>query len=226
MVLASSMLVDIHLVGAGCGTQCFPYYTYTEDGNNRRENITDWALEHFRERYGSHTTKWNIFYYIYAMLHHPDYRERYKNNLKRSLPHIPLLQRSKDFFTYADIGMQLMNIHINYEEVKEYNLVLLDNQTLSYGESRYVEKMRLSPDRTAVIINKSLTLNGIPHECFLYRLGNRSALEWVIDQYQVTKDKQGRIISDPNRLDDKDYIIRLIKQVVAVSVQTVSLLIN
>ncbi len=223
MVLASNMLVDIHLVGAGCGTQCFPYYTYTEDGNNRRENITNWALKHFCNKYGSQTTKWDIFYYVYAMLHHPQYREHYKNNLQRSLPHIPLLQRSEAFFTYANIGMQLMNIHVNYEEIKEHNLVLLDNNTLPYGESRRVEKMRLSPDKTAVIINKSLTLSSIPQECFQYRLGNRSALEWVIDQYQVTKDKQGNVISDPNRLDDKDYIIRLVKQVVAVSVQTVQL---
>ena len=83
--------------------------------------------------------------------------------------------------------------------------------------------MRLSSDHTAVILNKCLTLSGIPQECFQYRLGNRSALEWVIDQYQVTKDKQGNVLSDPNRLDDKDYIIRLVKQVVAVSVQTVRL---
>jgi predicted helicase len=223
MVLASNILVDIHLVGAGCGTQCFPYYTYNEDGFNRRENITNWALEHFREKYGSQTTKWDIFYYVYAMLHHPQYRERYQNNLKRNLPHIPLLQRCEAFFTYANIGMQLLNIHINYEEFTEYNLMILDNKTLSYGESRRVEKMRLSPDKTAVIINQSLTLSGIPQECFQYRLGHRSALEWVIDQYQVTNDKQGNIISDPNRIDDTDYIIRLVKQVVAVSIQTVQL---
>jgi predicted helicase len=223
MVLASNTLVDIHLVGAGCGTQCFPYYTYTEDGNNRRENITDWALEQFREKYGPQTTKWDIFSYIYALLHHPQYRERYKDNLKRSLPHLPLVQRGEDFFASAQIGMQLMNMHINYENVKEADLMHLDNQSLSYSESRRVEKMRISPDRVAVIINKSLTLSGIPPECFQYRLGNRSALEWVIDQYQVTRDKQGNVVSDPNQLDDKDYIIRLVKQVVAVSVQTIGL---
>ena len=116
-----------------------------------------------------------------------------------------------------------MKLHIYYETVQAYDLKVIDNNTLSYAESRRVEKMRLTSDRTAVLVNKSLTLAGIPQECFEYRLGNRSALEWVLDQYQVVKDKQGTVISDPNRMDDEEYILRLVKQVVAVSVQTVRL---
>jgi len=83
--------------------------------------------------------------------------------------------------------------------------------------------MRLTSDRTAVIVNESLTLSGIPQECFQYRLGNRSALEWIIDQYQVSKDKRSGIESDPNRLDDEEYIVRLVGKVVTVSVETVKL---
>jgi predicted helicase len=90
MVLISKLIPDLHLVGAGCGTQCFPYYTYSPDGTNRRENITDWALSQFQAKYGPEVTKWDIFHYVYAILHHPQYRERYKENLKRDLPHIPL----------------------------------------------------------------------------------------------------------------------------------------
>jgi predicted helicase len=216
--LAINAILDLLPQG---GSQCFSYYIYSEEGTNRQENITDWALERFQAKYGSEITKWDIFHYIYAMLHHPVYRERYAENLKRDLPHIPLLQSSENFRTCANIGKQLMSLHVNYEKVKEYDLKLFDNETLPYAESRYVEKMRLTTDRSAIIVNKSLVLGGIPQECFLYRLGNRSALEWVIDQYQVTKDKQGRVISDPNRPDDEEYIIRLVKQVVAVSVQTV-----
>ena len=81
--------------------------------------------------------------------------------------------------------------------------------------------MRLSKDKTAVCVNPSLTLAGIPAEAFAYRLGNRSALEWVIDQYQVTEDKRSGIRSDPNRADDPEYIVRLVGQVVRVSVETV-----
>jgi predicted helicase len=219
--LATNVIPDLLPQG---GSQCFPYYIYSEDGSNQQENITDWALQQFQAKYGSDITKRDIFHYIYAVLHHPHYRERYIENLKHDLPRIPLLQKFEAFWDFVNIGRQLMTLHLNYENEKEYNLTLIDNETLSYDESRYIEKMRLSPDRTAVIINKSVTLQGIPQECFLYRLGNRSALEWVIDQYQVTKDKQGRIVSDPNRLDDKEYIIRLVKQVVAVSVQTVQLI--
>ena len=83
--------------------------------------------------------------------------------------------------------------------------------------------MRLTPDKTAVIVNESLTLSGIPQECFQYRLGNRSALEWVIDQYQVSVDKRSSIVSDPNNLDDEEYIVRLIGKVISVSVETVRL---
>ena len=90
VALAAAKIVDAHLVGSGCTTQCFPFYTYTQDGTHRRENITDWALEQFRAHYHDPSiTKWDIFHYIYAVLHHPKYRERYAANLRRELPRIP-----------------------------------------------------------------------------------------------------------------------------------------
>ena len=100
------------------GSQCFPYYTYAEDGSNRRENITDWALSQFQAKYGSEVTKWDIFHYVYAMLHHPQYRERYAENLKRDLPHIPLLHKKEAFLACVSIGKQLMDIHLNYEQAR------------------------------------------------------------------------------------------------------------
>lgn len=211
-------------------TQCFPYYTYAEDGTNRRENITDWALEQFQVQYGQKSTengknitKWDIFHYVYAMLHHPQYRERYAENLKRDLPHIPLLRRVEAYEAAVSIGQQLMDLHVNYEQAAEYGLRELEDETVPYLESRRVEKMKLTPDHTAVIVNRGLTLAGIPDACFRYRLGNRSALEWVIDQYQVTTDARSGITGDPNRVDDPEYIVKLVKKVVTVSVQTVEL---
>ena len=92
MAMAARCLLDFHLSGAGCSTQCFPFYTYDEDGSNRRENITDWALNQFRAHYSDpNITKWDIFHYVYAVLHHPQYRERYAANLKRELPRIPFV---------------------------------------------------------------------------------------------------------------------------------------
>jgi predicted helicase len=201
--------------------QCFPYYTYNEDGTNRRENITDWALSQFQAKYGTEVTKWDIFHYVYAMLHHPQYRERYAENLKRDLPHIPLLHRKEAFLACVSIGKQLMDIHLNYEQAKEYPLEWIENQDVPL--SWRVEKMRLTPDRSAVIVNESLTLSGIPQECFQYRLGNRSALDWVIEQYQISEDKRSGIVSDPNNLDDEEYIVHLVRRVITVSVETVRL---
>jgi predicted helicase len=198
-----------------------PYYTYSEDGNNRRENIADWTLNQFQSKYDQDVTKRDIFHYVYAILHHPQYREHYAENLKRDLPHIPLLQRHDIFLACVQIGKQLMKLHLNYEQAKEHQLEWLDNKNVPF--SWHVEKMRLSTDKRVVVVNESLRLGPLPPECFEYRLGGRSALEWVIDQYQVSEDKQSGIVSDPNNLDDQEYIIRLVGKVVTVSVETVRL---
>ncbi|HYU76510.1 MAG TPA: type ISP restriction/modification enzyme, partial [Ktedonobacteraceae bacterium] len=217
--LATNLIPNLDL--AFEKVQCFPYYTYLEDGTNRRENITDWALSQFQTKYSPEVTKWDIFHYVYAMLHHPQYRERYAENLKRDLPHIPLLHNKEAFETCVHIGKQLMDMHINYEQAREYKLEWLEKEDVPF--SWRVEKMRLSTDRRVVVVNESLRLGPLPPECFEYRLGNRSALEWVIDQYQVSKDPRSGIESDPNRLDDREYIVRLVGRVVTVSVETVRL---
>ncbi len=221
MTLVTNVIPDLHLVGAGANAQCFPFYTYNEDGSNLRENITNWALVQFQAKYGQEVTKWDIFDYVYAMLHHPQYRERYAENLKRELPHIPLLDRKDAFLVCVRIGKQLMDMHIHYEQAREYPLKWVENREVPF--SWRVEKMRLTTNHTAVIVNESLTLAEIPIECFQYRLGNRSALDWIIDQYQVGEDKCSGIVSDPNNLDDEEYIVRLIGKVVTVSVETVRL---
>ncbi len=206
-------------VGGRAG-QCFPFYLYDEDGGNRRENVTDWALRHFREHYGNKKiTKWDIFYYVYGLLHHPGYRERYAENLKRELPRIPL---AADFRAFAAAGEKLARLHLDYEKLEPWPLDWIE--TPGVPLSYQVEKMRLAKDKTSLKVNDSLTLAGIPPEVFDYRLGNRSALEWVIDQYQVSEDKRSGIRSDPNRVDDPEYIVRLVGQVVRVSVETVRII--
>ena len=198
-------------------TQCFPFYTYDEDGTNRRENITDWALGEFRKHYGEQSiSKWDIFHYTYGLLHHPEYRTRYAANLKRELPRIPM---APDFKRYAEIGAALMTLHIEYEQQAEFPLERTETGKLDWR----VEKMTLSKDKTQLKYNGFLTLSGIPAEVYEYRLGNRNALEWVVDQYRVSTDTRSGIVNDPNREDDPEYIVRLIGQVVTVSVETVRL---
>ena len=176
-------------------TQCFPFYTYDEDGTNRRENITDWALKRFRAHYRDESIgKWDIFHYVYAFLHHPDYRKRYGVNLKRDLPR---LLYTLDFWAFAKAGRRLGEIHIGYEECPSINSHFIENREVPINWR--VEKMKLSKDKTQLVYNNFLTLDGIPAKAFDYRLGNRSALEWVIDQYRVKTDKRSGIVNDPNR---------------------------
>ena len=221
--LAANGLVDIHLCAGVDAHQCYPFYVYDEDGSNRRENVTDWALKHFREHYGNKKiSKWDIFYYIYGVLHHPGYRERYAENLKRDLPRVPL---APDFRALAKAGKELARLHLDYEKLEPWPLEWIESPDvpLSY---RVDDKMRLGKDKRSVKVNDSLTLAGIPPEVFKYRLGNRSALEWLIDQYQVSEDKRSGIRSDPNRPDDPEYIVRLVGQVVRVSIETVKIVEN
>ncbi len=199
--------------------QFLPFYIYDEDGTNCKENITDWALEQFQTHYQDpKITKWDIFHYTYALLHHPHYRQRYAANLKRELPRIPF---APEFHPFAISGKCLTEIHINYEQQPEYRLKHIENKDLPIDWR--VEKMRLSKDKTQIKYNDFLTLTGIPPETFEYKLGNRSALDWIIDQYQVSTDKRSGITNDPNRLDEEEYIVRLIKQVITVSLETVKI---
>jgi len=219
MVLVSGRIVDMHVVSPGSNSQCFPFYIYAEDSSNRRENVTDWALERFCAYYhDDRISKWDIFHYVYALLHHPQYREKYAANLKRELPRIPF---APDFRGFAAAGARLADLHVNYEKQPEYPLQRLESKDAPLNWR--VENMKLSKDKTQLIYNDFLTLGGIPPEVFEYRLGNRSALHWIVDQYQVSTDKRSGIVNDPNRADDPEYIVRLIGQVTTVSLETVKI---
>lgn len=130
-----------------------------------------------------------------------------------------------DFSAFAKAGEQLARLHLDYENLEPYPLEFVDTpgKPLSY---RVEDKMRLNKTKTELKVNDSLTLRGIPEKCFDYRLGNRSALDWVINQYQVTEHKRSGIKSDPNRKDDAEYIVRLVGQVIRVSLETVRIVEN
>jgi predicted helicase len=197
----STLMTDTipeHAVGSRAG-QCFPL-----------SHLKDTAVEQFRTHYFDDSiAKEDIFHYLYALLHHPGYRERYAANLKRELPRIPF---APEFAAFATAGRELARLHVEYESLEPWPLH--EVEAAGAGYSQRVEKMKLSADKQSLRVNESLTLEGIPAEAFEYRLGSRSALEWVIDQYQVKGE------SDPNREDDPGYIVRLVGQVVRVSVAT------
>jgi predicted helicase len=125
------------------------------------------------------------------------------------------------FRAFVEAGQRLAEIHVHYEQQPEYPLT--KNEKAGEKLDYRVDKMKLSKDKTSLIYNRFLTLSGIPKETYDYRLGNRSALEWIIDQYQVSTDKRSGITNDPNRADDPTYILRLIGQVITVSLETVEI---
>jgi predicted helicase len=213
--IMTNVIPEVHICAADA-SQAFPFYCYNEDGSNRRENITDWALNQFRQQFNRpDISKWDIFYYIYGVLHHPNYRENYAANLKRELPRVPYCQ---PFHKIAAIGRQLAELHINYEKQPAYQLKRVENRNVPL--SFKVKKMRLNRDKTELIYNDSLTLTDIPVEVYDYKLGSRSALEWIIEQYQVTIDKRSGIVNDPNREAEPHYILDLVGQVITVSLET------
>ena len=138
-------------------------------------------------------------------------------DLKRELPRIPF---APDFPAFVRAGRDLARLHLDYERLDPFPLKEIEDRGQPFT-SKVLDKMRLSKDKTSLAVNPSLTLAGIPPEAFEYRLGNRSALQWVIDQYRVTEDPRSGIRSDPNRDDDPGYIVRLVGQVIRVSLETV-----
>lgn len=217
--LITNIIPNYAFVGFGGPSQCFPFYSYDPDGTNRKENITDTVLHQFREHYhDTAITKWDIFYYIYGLLHHPKYRETFKDCLKRDFPRIPF---APDFRAFESAGKKLADSHLNYESATVYDLKWVEATDEPIDWKVGDKKMKLTKDMTSLIYNHTLTLTGIPPETYEYRLGNKSALHWIIDQYRVKTDKRSGLVSDPNCADDPQYIVNLIGRIVQVSVDTV-----
>lgn len=226
MVLMTQTIPDFHIVSPGASAQCFPFYTYDKDGGKRKENITDWALKQFRRRYADPTiSKWDIFYYVYALLHHPDYRARYAADLKRQLPRIPF---APDFRAFSQAGRRLADLHLDYETSEGHELDWsVTKKPISYRVDKMLPRNKHKSEAGYTVydslkVNGSLILRGIPERAFAYRLGNRSALDWIVDQYRVKTDKRSGIVHNPNGYsDDERYIVRLVERVVWVSLRTV-----
>ena len=152
------------------------------------------------------------FFYVYAILHHERYRDAFRDILRKELPRIPIADEAVTFATFAEYGRRLSKLHLDYEEPDPWPLTWIENPKVPL--SYQVERMKLSKDRTAVIVNDSLQLGALPEQVHHYRLGNRSALEWLIQQYLVERNAEGEVVSDPNNEKDPEYIVRLLGQVV------------
>jgi predicted helicase len=237
--IAVDNIPDLALWGSGSG-QFFPRYTYephSADGEldlfgdadeafTRTDNITDAVLTDYRSHYGTGVSKDDIFFFVYGLLHSPDYRLTYASDLKKMLPRIPTLSNPADFHAFAAAGRELSELHLGYEAVEPYPLA----EKRTPGAGLLVTKMKFAGkagawDRSTVIYNDEITLTGIPVETHDYLLGSRSALEWVLERYRVKTDKDSGIVNDPNdwgiEHGDPEYILNLVKRIVTVSVETV-----
>jgi predicted helicase len=220
-VLASKYLVDYHFNG---DSQCFPLYRYDADGQ-RQENITDWALKQFREQYGDKKIRRaDIFHYVYAVLHDPAYRSKYALNLKREFPRLPFYA---DFRQWAGWGERLMSLHLDYETIAPYPLRRIETPA-DPNRPPAAPLPRLRADKVAgrIELDSVTALADIPAAAWEYKLGNRSALEWVLDRYKESKPSDPTIRERFNSYrfaDYKEQVIELLGRVCAVSVETVKI---
>ena len=230
--LVVDTMPDLHCVAFG---QCFPRYRYVQptaaqDGLpeirlslERIDNITDAALGTFRAHYDDRTiTKNAIFDYVYGVLHAPGYRERFANDLVKEMPRIPF---ATDFHAFADAGRALAALHLGYETCQEFPLDLAYSQPGDPRPEHYrmsKRAMRYADDeKTVLIVNDHLRISGIPAVAHRYQVNGRTPLEWVIDRYKLTQDKESGIVNDPNSwFDDPSDLIAAIQRLVHISVNT------
>jgi predicted helicase len=223
-VNSSKWMPDLNLYTPDPG-HALSRWTYTAQGS-RLDNITDWGLKQFTDKYGKgKVTKDDIFAYCYGVLHDPVYREKYALNLKRDFPRVPLYD---DFSQWRDWGQRLLDLHIGYENVAPFAFAreeTPDDKARTAGVSPRVI-LKSDPEAGTVTLDSETRLTGIPREAWDYRLGNRSAIDWVLDQHKEKTPKDATIREKFNTYRFKDYkdkVIDLLGRVITVSLDTVAI---
>lgn len=248
--LITDCIPDLQLQFNG---QCFPLYWYDDstadiadlfsapqsdaDRYVRRDGVTDWILSTARKQYGSRVTKEDIFYYVYGILHAPDYRTTFAADLKKSLPRLPLVESPADFWAFSRAGRSLAELHLGYEHVEPYAgcRILLAPLTNRGDEISYLidDKMRFgkldskTADKRIIHYNAGITIENIPLEAYDYVVNGKSAIEWVMERYAVKTDPASRIENNPNdwcrEHDDPKYIYNLLLRIITVSLETMKI---
>lgn len=263
--IISDIVPDLELIGK---SQCFPLYWYEENKYTqyslfgeldssekyiRHDGITDWILKEVRNRFGNAKaiTKEHIFYYVYGLLHSPQYRERFVADLKKSLPRIPIVDNVQDFMAFYKAGKALADLHLNYEQVQpspDVMPIIADavytepTDAAPFGYTKYdhfrVDKMvfpkvrneagKLVPDKSRIIYNGNITIENIPAKAYEYIVNGKSAIEWIMERYAVNIDSKSLIKNDPNDWSKEHgnptYIYDLLLSIINLSVQTVDII--
>ncbi len=239
-VLITDVIPDLHFNG---DTQAFPLYYYEEknatqrglfDDNSdqqyiRRDAISDFIFERAKKQYGKSITKEDIFYYVYGFLHSKEYRETFANDLKKMLPRLPLIEDVRDFWSFSKAGRRLAELHLNYETIAQYPDVKVTGDN---GDFYTVDKIRFPKKglKDTIIYNSRITISNIPEKAYEYVVNGKSAIEWVMERYQVKPDKESSIINNPNdwagETGNPRYILDLLLSIITLSVQTVAIVEN
>lgn len=252
IAMISDSLPDLHCNG---DAQCFPLYLYdtpkdaaaeaapqsslldapvTTAKSLRLDALTDEGLAHFQAAYPGETlSKEDLFYYVYGLLHSPDYHERYADNLSKELPRIPCVKTAADFRAFSQAGRALAELHLNYETVEKYSLQIEAGGLLLTDADYRVEKMRYGKtgkdkDLTTLIYNDKITLIGIPLEAYEYVVNGKPALDWVVERQCVKTDKDSGIVNDANdwaveTMHNPRYPLELFQRVITVSLETMKI---
>ena len=250
--LISDSIMDLHVLDSG--TQCLPRYIYTEapkggligevasvqpdeHGYVRSDGINEEAVQHFKDVYPEQADKVDVdavFYYIYGVLHSPEYRSTYANNLQKELARIPRVATYEEFAAFEQAGRALAQLHVNYETVKPYEGCTIDAadgasyrvEKLAYGKIAG-QKGDAAKDRSTIIYNNSITIKNIPLEAQEYIVNKKSALDWIVERCCVSTDKDSGIVNDFNdyakEMGDEKYIFKLILRVITVSLETMKI---
>lgn len=241
------------------GAQCFPLFLYDDEdlsnsasqskqdclfeaptpptkiGSSRRDAITDDGLAHFQTTYPeADISKEDLFYYVYGLLHSPDYLRRYADNLTKELPRIPCVKTTTDFLAFSQAGRKLAELHVNYESVEchpvEYEGGALLLSGLDDVDFRVTQmKFAAKGDKSRVVYNHKITMTRIPLEAYEYVVNGKPALEWVMERQAVTTHKDSGIVNDANlwateTMENARYPLELFQRVITVSLETMKVI--
>jgi predicted helicase len=199
----------------------------------QRDGISNFIFDRAQLQYGKNVTKEDIFYYNYGFLHSTEYKEVFANDFKKMLPRLPLVEDVRDFWAFSKAGRKLADLHINYESVEPHPTTRVVLPEIQYQMDEYefysVEKMRFpkKDQKDTVFYNSRIRIENIPAKAYEYVVNGKSAIEWIMERYQVTVHKESSIKNDPNdwsrEVEKPSYILDLLLSIINVSVQTVDI---
>ena len=233
--LISDILIDLNSMDAGAS--CYPLYYIEEDNKskslfqtldgiekeNKKDGISDYIFNLVKEKYSTKISREDIFYYVYGFLHNEDYKKEFEADLKKLIPRLPLVDDYNTFKTYSDIGRELANLHLNYENIERDSNIIVEGEE---SNNFKVEKMRFeNKDKKDIIIfNSDIKIKNIPLEAYDYQVNGKSAVEWIVERYVVSVNKDSGIENNPNLWAEENknpkYILDLLLSIISLSLKT------